>query len=329
MNDIQAEERAVLGVDLGGTKILAAVVTQSGNIISRAKKKTKPAKPMEDILGRIEACCREAVEASGIPLDHIAGVGVGSPGPLDPVKGIVIETPNLNLTGAPITPYLNQKLNLPAFIDNDVNVGTLGEFVYGAGQGKKDVVGIFLGTGIGGGIIIDGRLLHGFSYNAGELGHMKIRAGGAKCGCGQRGCLEAYASKTALIKRFQRAVKKGTKTILVDLIGDDWSKLTSSVFKKAVEADDKLVIEEITRAGKYTGLAVGSLLNILSPEMVIIGGGLMEALGDRILTLIRQFAQKNSFPIAFDGVQIVPAKLGDDAGILGAAALACRHLAKS
>jgi len=316
----------MLGVDLGGTKILSAVVTESGTIVARSKKKTRPEKPAEDILSRIAACCCEAVEAAGMTLTEIEAVGVGSPGPLDPDTGCVIETPNLNLTGAPIAPYLSKELNIPAFLDNDVNVGTLGEFVYGAGKGKSDIVGIFMGTGIGGGVIVNGQLLHGFSKNAGELGHMKLAAGGAVCGCGQRGCLEAYASKTAMIKRFQRAVKKKKPTILTKLIGDDWTKLTSKVFLQAIEAKDKLVVSTVDRAAKYTGVAVGSLLNILSPEMVIIGGGLVEALGEKVLDRIREFAKKNCFPIVYEGVEIVPAALGDDAGILGAAALAWSRL---
>ncbi|MGC9326068.1 MAG: ROK family protein, partial [Candidatus Hinthialibacter sp.] len=213
-----------------------------------------------------------------------------------------------------------------AFLDNDVNVGTFGEFVYGAGKGCRHLVGIFMGTGIGGGVIIDGKLLHGFSYNAGELGHLKVRAFGAKCGCGDRGCLEAYASKTAMIKNFKKAVKKGKSTILTELIGDNWNKLTSKVFRKAWDANDKLVVQELEGAAKLTGVAVGSLLNVLSPEKVIIGGGLVEALEKELLPIIRENAKKNCFPIISKNVEIVPAALGDDAGILGAAAIAWKRL---
>lgn len=315
-------DRFVLGVDLGGTKILAAVVTESGEVISRAKKKTKPERPTEEILERLAKCCRKAVDEAGVSFDSIAGIGVGAPGPLDPDKGIVIETPNVNLTNAHITDFLKKELNVPAFLDNDVNVGTLGEYVYGAGKGKKDVIGIFMGTGIGGGVIINGELLHGFSKNAGELGHMKLVHDGAECGCGQYGCLEAYASKTAMIKRLQNAIRNGAKSVLPDLIGDDWTKLTSKIFLKAFEANDDLVISTVERAAKYTGVGVGSLLNILSPEVVVIGGGLVEALGEPVLEIIRKYARENCFSIVYDGVAIVPAALGDDSGILGAAALA-------
>ncbi len=320
------DERVVIGVDLGGTKILAAVVTESGDILSRAKKKTKPEKEPEEILARVASCCRDAAEEAGVAMDTIQAIGIGSPGPLDPEKGIVIETPNINLTNAPVKSFLEEELKIPVFLDNDVNVGTLGELVYGAGKGKKHVVGIFMGTGIGGGVVVDGKLLHGYSYNAGELGHMKLKAGGAECGCGQKGCLEAYASKTAMIKRIQKSIDGGKKTILTKLIGDNWSKLTSKVFRQAVEENDELVLKVVHRAAKYTGIGVGSLLNILSPEMVIIGGGIVEALGEHVLSIIRKHAEKNAFPITFQGVEIVPAALGDDSGILGAAALAWRSL---
>lgn len=319
-------EKYVIGVDLGGTKILAAVISESGTILSRAKKKTKPERPTEEILGRLVETCREAVQEAKIPLEKIVGVGVGSPGPLDPQKGMVIETPNVNLTKAHITDFITKELKVPAFLDNDVNVGTFGEFVYGAGKGCRHLVGIFLGTGIGGGIIVDGKLLHGYSYNAGELGHLKVRAFGAKCGCGNKGCLEAYASKTAMIKFFKRAVKKGKPTILKDLVGDNWEKLTSKVFRQAFDAKDKLVVSNLERAAKLTGVAVGSLLNILSPEKVIIGGGMIESLEKELMPIIQKYAKMNCFSIISKGVDIVPAALGDDAGILGAAAIAWKRI---
>ncbi len=319
-------EKYVIGVDLGGTKILAAAVSESGEIVGRAKKKTHADRPAEEILERLVAVCREAVEESKLTMDQICGVGIGSPGPLDPVKGMVIETPNLNLTKAPITDYVNRALGVPAFLDNDVNVGIFGEFVYGAGKGCRHLLGIFLGTGIGGGIIIDGKLLHGYSYNAGELGHIKVRAFGARCGCGDQGCLEAYASKTAMIKKFQKAVKKGKTTILTELIENKWDRLTSRVFRQAFDAKDKLVITELERAAKLTGVAVGSLLNILSPDKVVIGGGLMEALDKELLPIIQKYAKKNCFSMISKGVEIVPAALGDDAGILGAAAITWKRI---
>jgi len=319
----------VLGVDLGGTKILAAVITKQGEVIARAKKKTKAQKSSEEILERITTVCRDAVEEAGITFEQIEGIGIGSPGPLDPDRGYVLETPNLNLTNAPVCPFLKEQLGVPAFMDNDVNVGTFGEFKFGAGKNHKDVIGIFLGTGVGGGIVVDGKLLHGKSKNAGEIGHMKIHAGGDQCGCGQKGCLEAYASKTAMEKRRKEAIEKGKKSILPKILPKgDWTKLTSKIYVQAVEENDKLVINELKRAAKNTGIAVGSLLNLFSPEKVIIGGGLTEALENLFLPIIRDTAKENCFSIMFENCEIVPAALGDDAGILGAGALAWNQLGK-
>jgi glucokinase len=316
----------VLGVDLGGTKILAAVVSKDGKVISRAKKKTKADSDAQAIMQRMVDCCEEAMEKAKLTAKSILAIGVGSPGPLDPIEGKVLDTPNLNLKNAPIAKFISEKLKIKTFIDNDVNIGTLGEFTYGAGKGKKDIIGIFLGTGVGGGVIINGKLHHGYSLNAGELGHMKLVANGELCGCGQRGCLEAYASKTAMIRKIKEAIAEGKKSILPELIGDNWSKLTSKVFKKCVEEKDPLVVPILEEAAIYTGIGIGSLLNILSPELVVIGGGLCEALPDFFMPIIRNHAEKNSFPIMYKGIKIVPAALGDDAGILGAAALAWQRI---
>lgn len=316
------EKRYVLGVDLGGTKILSAVVDLEGNIISRAKKKTKSEREPQEILERVVECCRKAIMQAELSENDIRAVGIGSPGPLDPFEGIVFDTPNLNLNHTHVTPYISEQLGIPCYLDNDVNVGMYGEYCYGAGQGKNNIIGLFMGTGIGGGIILDGRLYHGASLNAGELGHLKVRANGDECGCGQYGCLEAYASKTAIIRRLKRKVLKGKKTLLPKLINKDWNQLTSSVFAKAVAENDELTRKELGRASKYMGVAVGSLMNVFSPNRVIIGGGLIEAVGDYIMPIIREHAASNCFEIMLDSCDIVEASLGDDAGILGAAALA-------
>lgn len=324
---IAPKERVVLGIDLGGTKILSAVITSTGKILSRSKKKTRPILTTDEILERLLACAKSAIEHSGVPLQKISAIGIGSPGPLDPVKGIVLHTPNLSFMNTPLAPFLSEQLGIPAFLDNDVNIGTLGEYVYGAGKGYKDVVGIFLGTGIGGGIVINGDMLHGKSYNAGEIGHMKVKTGGAICGCGQSGCLEAYASKTAMVKHLQKAVAKGKTTILSEMINNDWSKLNSASIFKAYQQNDPLVVKEIHRAAKYCGVAAGSLINVLSPEMIIFGGGIMQEFGPVLLERIKMHAKQNCFEMIYDTVEFSAAALGDDSGILGAAALALRKIA--
>lgn len=315
-------EPVVIGIDLGGTKILSAVVTRGGKVLGRAKRKTRPDKGQIAILDRMATCARDAADAAGVPLFDVQGVGVGSPGPLDTDLGIVIETPNLPLTDAPIVASLERDLGLPVVLDNDVNVGTLGEKVYGVGQDVGDLIGLFPGTGLGGGIIIDGRLHRGVSKNAGELGHMTVVVDGALCGCGKRGCLEAYASRTAIVRRIQELVKKNKKESPIQgLIQGQWERATSGVLAKALEAGDDAVKQALDEASRYLGVGIGSLCNILGPEKIVLGGGVIEALGDQLLPLIRKTAVENAFDINIGNVEIVPASLGDDAGILGAAAL--------
>lgn len=318
-----ASEPVVIGIDLGGTKILSAVIASDGRVVARAKKKTRPERGQQAILDRIASCARDAVEAAEITMFDIQGVGLGSPGPLDLVRGTVIETPNLPLNDAPLVASLERDLGLPVVIDNDVNIGTLGEKVYGAGRGVDDVVGLFPGTGLGGGIIIDGRLHRGHSMNAGELGHMTVAMDGPGCGCGKKGCLEAFASRTAIVKRIRKRVENSNKGEhpIEKLVNGNWNRVTSGVLVQAIAAGDKLVPEALDEAAVALGIGIGSLCNILGPQKVILGGGVIEALGETMFDTIRKHAKENAFAINIDDVDIVPAELGDDAGILGAAAL--------
>ncbi len=313
----------VVGVDMGGTKILSAVIDSEGNILSTAKVPTKADKGPSIVIDRIAASIQRAIDKSGVPAASIQSVGIGAPGPLDPATGVVIFAPNLRWKNVRLKEELEARVNIPTFVDNDVNVGTLGEHVFGAGKDFQNVVGIFVGTGIGGGIILQGELFHGASKTAGEIGHIIVKAGGPRCGCGTRGCLEALASRTAMAKQFQKAIlKNGKKSVLSELTDGDLRTVRSGVLAKAIRANDKLTLKVIKRATKYLGIGIGSIVNFLNPEMIILGGGVVEALDDTFLDSIRAAAKKYALPNTLDGVQIVPAKLGDNAGILGAAALA-------
>ncbi|MFH1739667.1 MAG: ROK family protein [bacterium] len=314
-------EKPVLGIDLGGTKILAAVVDNEGRILSRSKRKTRSEQGPEKVLDRMAECARDAVEEAGLEMGEILSAGVGSPGPLDPIRGIIIDTPNLKFVDLPLKDKLESRISVPVFVDNDVNVGVFGEFVYGAAKGVKDAVGLFVGTGLGGGIILNGNLHHGFSLNGGELGHMILDPNGPTCGCGNRGCLEAFASRTAIERDIRKGIANGKKTVVPDIVKGDLSRITSGVLKKAVDADDPLVKQILRSVCKYLGVAVGSLLNILSPEVVILGGGVVEAMPEFFVDRVKKKAFKIAFPICCKGVRVVASQLGDDAGILGAAAL--------
>ena len=313
----------VIGVDMGGTKILSAVIDADGNILGTAKVPTKADKGASEVIDRIANSIRKAIDKSGVASESIQAVGIGAPGPLDPATGVVIFAPNLGWRDVPLKAELEARVGFPTFVDNDVNVGTLGEHVFGAGRGVQNVVGIFVGTGIGGGIILNGELFHGASKTAGEVGHIIVKAGGPRCGCGTRGCLEAIASRTAMTKQFRKAIlKKGKKSVISKLTDGDLGAIRSGVLAKAIRLNDKLTLKIFKKVTKYLGIGIGSIVNFLNPEMIVLGGGVVEALDDTFLDDIRAAAKKYSLPNTLDGVQIVRAALGDNSGILGAAALA-------
>ncbi len=317
----------VVGVDMGGTKILAAVINARGEIVQQAKTATKPKKGPDAVIERIARCIREAIDGAELNPSQIRAIGIGSPGPLDPDTGIIIFAPNLGWSNVPLKAKLEANLSIPTFVDNDVNVGTLGEYAFGAGQGVKSLVGIFVGTGIGGGIILDGKLYHGANKTAGEVGHMIVKANGPRCGCGNFGCLEAVASRTAITRELQKAIlKKGKKSILTKLNGGKLDLIRSQAIAKAVKRGDKPTIKVMQRAGKYLGISVASIVHFLNPEMIVLGGGVIEAMGESLLDSIRQAAAKYALPTTMDGVQIVEATLGDNAGVIGASVLARQRL---
>jgi len=314
----------VIGMDLGGTKILAAVVDEDGRIVAEAKVKTRPEKGPDAVIERMAEAAREAVHRLKLGWDGIRGVGVGAPGPVDPDAGVVHHMPNLpGWEEVPLASQLGQSLGVPVFLENDVNLGTLGEHVLGAGRGTKDMVGIFVGTGTGGGLILDGKLHSGYRHAAAEIGHMILLADGPVCGCGKRGCAEALASRTAIERDIWLGVAAGRNSLIPELTGGDPEQLTSGVLAHAMREGDPLVSEVVARAQWYLGLLTASIVNLVDPEMVVFGGGLVEALGEEFLDPIRVTARQYFIQQTDAGkVGIVTAKLGDRAGVLGAAALA-------
>ena len=313
----------VVGVDMGGTKILSAVIDAEGNILGTAKLSTKADEGTPAVIDRIAESIEKAIDKSSVDNASIQAIGIGAPGPLDPETGVVIFAPNLGWRDVPLKTELEARTGFPTFVDNDVNIGTLGEHAFGAAQGVENVVGIFVGTGIGGGIILNGELFHGASKTAGEVGHIIVKADGPRCGCGTRGCLEAIASRTAMAKQFRKAIKKkGKKSVLTKLTDGDLSVIRSGVLVKAIRAKDKLTLKVFKKTTKYLGIGIGSIVNFLNPDMIVLGGGVVEALDDTFIDNIRTYAEKYALPNTLNGVQIVRAKLGDNSGILGAAALA-------
>ncbi len=311
-----------VGVDLGGTKIMAGVFDSQLRCLATARLSTKAQRGPEAVIDRIARCIRDAVDECDLQMKNVRGIGVGAPGAVNPEEGRVIFAPNLpEWKDVPLQKDLGKQLDLPVQVENDCNVCTLGVYHAELKAKPKSVVGIFIGTGIGGGLIIDGRPYSGFNRTAGEVGHMVLEVSGPKCSCGNRGCFEALASRTAIFRQIQAAVKDGQKTVLVDMLGPDLEDLRSGDLRKALKKGDKLVERVIEEAAQYTGIAVANLLNVLNPEVVILGGGLIQQLADDMMSIIVETAKDYAMPGTVRGIDIVASELGDEAGITGAAVL--------
>ena len=312
----------VLGVDLGGTKILCAVVGSEGLILGRAKASTPARKGQAAIFEAIRGCALEAIQAAGLSAEDLAGAGVGSPGPLDPDRGVILYSGNLDVKDFALGPELSTALGLPVLVRNDVRVGGYGEFRLGAGRGASDLLIAFVGTGVGGCVIVGGRVVEGSTGNAGEVGHLRMRSKGPRCGCGRHGCLEALASRTAMVRRIKRAHKRGEPTTLAPILETPKERLRSRDLAAGFAGGDPLTCRVVARAAHDLGQGLGGLANVLGPRKIIVGGGVAEALGEPYVALIREAARAQILTDPEQTIDIVPAALGDDAGVLGAALLA-------
>jgi glucokinase len=313
----------IVGVDLGGTKILAGVFKNSLECIGTAKLSTKPQRGVEAVVERIARCVHDAVDEADLTLKQVAGIGIGAPGAVDFADGRVIFAPNLEgWKNVPLKKHLEKALGVPVFVENDCNIAALGVHVAELKGKPKSLIGIFVGTGIGGGLIINGELYGGFNHTAGEIGHMVLDINGPKCGCGNKGCFEALASRSAIFQQIKAGVKDGEKTMLVEMLGDDLADLRSGDLRKAIRRGDKFVDKVIEGAAEYIGIGIANLVNILSPEVVVLGGGVIEALADEMMSVIVETAQDYAMPGTMEGVEVVASRLGDSAGITGGAVLA-------
>lgn len=312
------------GIDIGGTKISVLITDENAKVLGRAKKKSRPEKGVNTVLERAAETAREACEDAGVELASLKAIGVGAPSPILP-DGTAIAAPNLGWKDVPLTKTLNRALARPVFAENDCNVGTFGEFAVGGHSKAKTLIGLFMGTGLGGGIVKEGKLITGENFMAAEVGHMTIRPDGRPCGCGKFGCLEAYASKTGMGYAFKKAIVLDKRTsVLSELVeGGSLDNVRSSLLKKAWEAKDDVARETLSEAAAHLGMGIGNLITLLGPNVVVLGGGVMDALGDELLPIVRKFAKEHTFPKAsYSDTKIELATLGDDAVALGAMAYA-------
>lgn len=316
----------VLAVDLGGTKVLAAIIDQDGSVLARGRRKVEAVGDWPAVVDGVAAAVDRAVAEWGKGLDEVIACGIGVPGPVDHERGHAFQLPNLSLHDVPVAESLSERLGMPTVVENDVDAGLYGEVWRGAARGRRHVVGMFPGTGLGGAVVVDGVPLRGKTGITGEVGHMVMDPSGPRCGCGRKGCLEAYASRTAMQAWVQAKIEGGAETSLSAAIEGSAGRLGSRAFLKAAEEGDELALSAIRRVAKYLGYAAANLIHLLSPEMIVLGGGVIEALAPYMMDRIREVAKRRCLPGCYDDIEIVPAACGDDAGILGVAALTLLRL---
>jgi len=310
--------RKYIAIDIGGTKIALGRFKEEGILEEKVVFPTRPERGYQKIL-------EEMVEnIEKLLTQDVIAIGIGTAGPLDRVKGEIYSPPNLpGWKGVPLKKDLEEAFKIPVYLDNDANAACLGEYYFGAGKGVKDLVYVTVSTGIGGGIIIDGKILHGRRDSAGEVGHQTILPDGPLCNCGNRGCLEALASGTAIAKRAKEAIERGEDTILLD-----WSKkeeITAKHVRSAMLLGDKVATYIWNQAMEYLGIGIGNIITILSPQRVIIGGSVGLS-GEDVIFKIKEIVGQRVFLVPIDMVEIVPAQLGEDVGLYGAFAVALHEI---
>ena len=311
-----------VGIDLGGTNIKGGVVDRAGTVVHFESIETEGQHGRDHVLDRMGMLVGKVRDAAGLGRDQIAAVGIGSPGPLNAKEGIIHEAPNLpGWINLPLAAEVSRRCGYPAFLENDANSAALAEAYAGAGKGTQCMIMLTLGTGIGGGIVLNGRVWHGADDIAAELGHVSVKFDGVRCNCGSIGCVEAYASATGVVRRAREALAEGAQSALADAADG----LTCAQVFQAAAAGDALAERVVADTAVYLGTAIGSLINIFNPDMVVLFGGMTNA-GDQLFVPVREEVRKRSFKIGADRCQIVRSQLGGEAGVIGAAVTAMQRL---
>lgn len=310
-----------LGIDLGGTNIVAGVVDDNYNIVATSKVKTNLPRPAEEVIDDMVKAANIAIESAGLKVSDIDSMGVGSPGAIDPVHGMVCYANNLGFNNVPMAKMLKERMGVDFYIENDANAAAYGEYIAGAGRGTNDFIAITLGTGVGGGVIIDGKIYSGSNYAGAELGHTVIAMGGEMCSCGRQGCWEAYASATALIRQTKQAMIKYPKSVMWELCGGDINKVDGRTAFDAMRKGDvagKMVVDKYV---EYIAVGVSNNINIFQPDVLCIGGGISKE-GDNLIKPIKAFLEGENYARNIEkNTEVKVAELGNDAGIIGAAYL--------
>ncbi len=316
----------ILGVDLGGTKILTAVTNSQGKMLSRDHSITPAQKGHEAVIQSILESAYRALEEADVAVSALTAIGVGAPGISNPETGILFTSPNLpGCRDVPLRDIMQERLGKKTFLINDANAAALGEFYFGAARGARNFIYITISTGIGGGIVIDGKIYGGAIGAAGEVGHMTIDDDGPICNCGNRGCWETLASGTALAREARHRIKEGVRTSILEYAEGEVEKVTAQVIHKAAEQGDSLAKELIARTGYYVGVGLANLINIFNPELIVIGGGLSD-IGDMLLEPAFKTAGERAYKEAFQAVRFASPELGGNSGVLGTAVFALQEM---
>lgn len=310
-----------IGVDLGGTKILTAVSDNQGKIIERVKIATEALKGQDKVISNIVESVEEVINKAGIKKDEIIRMGLGTPGPLNIKEGLIYEAPNLNWENVPIVSILKEKIGIEINLENDANAAALGEKWFGAGKDVDSMIYMTVSTGIGGGIIIDKKILHGISDTAGEIGHFVIQTDGPICGCGNHGCFEAVASGTAINGIGKYLAAMHPDSLLYKLVDGDITKIDGKIIYDAAKKGDKYAKQIWYDEARYLGIGIANLINIFNTSTIVLGGGVMNSwdlIADKMIETIKNYA----FESAYNSVDIRRASLADDVGVQGAIAVA-------
>lgn len=311
-----------IGIDLGGTNIAVGVVDDTNyKIVGEGKVKTNAPRPAEEICEDIKKAVNLAVADAKLSFEDIGFIGIGSPGAIDNKSGVITYSNNLGFKNVPIVKILTEKLGKQVMIDNDANVAALGEMIAGAGNGCKNFVAITLGTGVGSGVIVDGKMLTGFNGVAGELGHTVINFDGEQCSCGRKGCYEAYASATALIRQTKEKMKKCTDSKMWDIVGGDITLVNGRTAFDAMRLGDEAGTQVVDVYCKYIAIGLVNIINTFQPEIICIGGGISKE-GENLLSRINETVNSEVYSKFCEKQTVIKtATLGNDAGIIGAAML--------
>lgn len=323
-----SDTRRYVGIDIGGTNIRAGVVDEGGHILGEARRPALAEAGLRAAVGRAIEAAEEALQNAGLTVADVAGLGAGVPGAHRSQEGITLYSPNFaESRGVPVLAPIRDALGLPAFMLNDVAVQTLGEHRFGAGRGYSHMVMITLGTGIGGGAIIDGELRVGYTEGFAEVGHMTIDPDGPYCDCGNRGCWEAIAARDAIVRRAVTRIQSGRHTAIAEMVDYRLGSITPALIGRCADQGDQVAMEVMAETGYYLGIGIANLIQLYNPQVLVIGGGIAQA-GRLLFEPIARTVRARAHMVPASTCRIVPAQLGDDAGIIGGAVLAALELSR-